>query len=106
MDTIILPKESFFTVNKYQNTIILGCVSGAAFLANAIVVAVWAVKRKRRFEEENSVAREDLNLVYGMYYSGEADYFTVTDNNVLYEREGGEDGHIIVRDNNSNYGND
>ena len=51
------------------------------------------------------MAREDLNPVYGVYYSGEAEYSTVTDTNALYEQEGGEEDHNIVRDNNSQYGN-
>ena len=63
------------------------------------------MKRKRRVDKENNKAREDLNPVYGVYYSSEAEYSTVTDNNAMYEREGGEDDLNIVRDNNSNYGN-
>ena len=65
---IIHPTEYFFTKNSYQNTIILGCVSGALALVIAITITILAVKRKQRIDEENAVAREDLNPVYGVYY--------------------------------------
>ena len=90
---------------KYRLPIIIigSCFSGVASIA-VIVLVIVIVRRRRKRREENSVAKGDLNPVYGVYYSGEADYSIVTDTNALYEREGGEDGHNIVRDNNSNYG--
>ena len=97
---------NFFADSNYKNTyIICSCVAGIAVVSFSIVSTIWFVKRKRRIDEENTVAREDLNPVYGVYYSGEAEYSTVTDTNALYEQEGGEEDHNIVRDNNSQYGN-
>ena len=102
--TTVQPSKGILA--EHRLPIIFGgsCFSCVALIA-IIVLVVVIVRRRRKRREENDVPREDLNPVYGVYYSGEADYSTVTDNNALYEREGGEDGHNIVRDNNSNYGN-
>ena len=96
--------KGFLVKHRLPIIIIGSCFSGVALIAIVVLVIV-IVRRRRKRREENNVPREDLNPAYGVYYSGEADYSTVTDNNALYEREGGEDGHNIVRDNNSNYGN-
>ena len=96
----------FFTANDYQNTyIIASSTGGTAILAITIAIISCMVKRSRRIREDEETTGEDLNPVYGTYYEGEGEYSTVNDPNTLYDREGGEDNHNIVRDNNSNYGN-
>ena len=104
ISTTVQPSKGFLVEHRLPIIIGGSCFSGVAVIA-VIVLVVVIVRRRRKRREENDVPKEDLNPVYGVYYSGEADYSTVTDNNALYEREGGEDGHNIVRDNNSNYGN-